>query len=351
MRDPRLVEALISLGIVAGSYLAARLLSYLFAKVFARLAERTASTLDDRLVRALQRPVTYAFFLVGAYVAVHRLPVDERWIRRLDGLLFAAGVFVSTVGLARAYGILLHWYTTESKRAADGTLAAEFGPLFNKIGRIFIALVAAITVLQHLGVNVASLVVSLGVGSLAVGLAAQDTLANMFAGFTLMLDRPFRVGDRIQLASGEVGDVEAIGIRATRIRTPDDTVLIVPNSLLVKERLVNLSQPSRFITTRIQLAVAYGSDLAQVKRILTESALASKHVLPDRPPVVLVTRLADYAIDVQVVFWARDYLEQGPARSEVHEEIYRRLTQAGIEIPIPTSRVIHEGTPAVPEVS
>jgi MscS family membrane protein len=342
-RDPRLVEGLISVLILASSYLAARALSYLFARVFAKLAERTTSTLDDRLVSALQRPVTYALFLVGAYVAVHRLPVEERWIGRLDGVLVVVGMLLLTVGLARAYGILLNWYTTESKRAPDGTLAAEFGPLFSKVGKLFITVVAVITVLQHFGVNVASLVVSLGVGSLAVGLAAQDTLSNMFAGFTLMLDRPFRVGDRIQLATGEVGDVEAIGIRATRMRTPDDTALIVPNSLLVKERLVNLSQPARFIITRVEVAVAYGSDLAQVKRILHEAALSSKHVLADRPPTVLVNRLGDYAISLQVVFWARDYLEQGLARSEVHEEVYRRLNEAGIEIPLPTSKVIHEG--------
>jgi MscS family membrane protein len=344
-----LVETLISIAIVAGSYLAARTLSYLFGKVFSRLAARTASSLDDRLVSALKRPVTYALFLVGAYVAVHRLPLEPRWIHRLDRGLFVGGALLLTLGLSRAYGILLDWYTTESKRAAGGTLAAEFGPLFSKIGKVFITVIAAITVLQHFGVNVASLVVSLGVGSLAVGLAAQDTLSNMFAGFTLMLDRPFRVGDRIQLATGEVGDVETIGMRATRIRTPDDTLLVVPNSLLIKERLVNLSQPSRLITTKVDVAVAYGSDLEQVKRLLTEAALASSRVLPERPPSVLVNRLGEYAISLQVVFWARDYLEQGQARSEVQEEIYRRLKQAGIEIPLPTSRVLHQGPDPVQE--
>jgi MscS family membrane protein len=277
------------------------------------------------------------------------LPVDDRWIHRLDRGLFVAGALLLTLGLSRAYGILLDWYTTESKRAAGGSLGTEFGPLFSKIGKIFITLVAVITVLQHLGVNVASLVVSLGVGSLAVGLAAQDTLSNMFAGFTLMLDRPFRVGERIQLASGEVGDVETIGIRATRIRTPEDTLLIVPNSLLIKERLVNLSQPSRLITTKVEVLVPYGTDLDQVKRILTEATLASSHVLPDRSPVVLVNRLGEYAISLQVSFWARDYLDQGLARSEVHEEIYRRLKSAGIEIPLPTSKVIHEGPEAAPD--
>src|SRR6185295_9657089 len=99
--------------------------------------------------------------------------------------------------------------------AAASEVAREFTPLFSKVGRVFIALVALTMLLQHFGVNVASLVVSLGVGSLAVGLAAQDTLANMFAGFTILLDQPFRVGDRIQLATGEIGDVQSIGMRST----------------------------------------------------------------------------------------------------------------------------------------
>jgi small-conductance mechanosensitive channel len=99
-------------------------------------------------------------------------------------------------------------------------------------------------------VNVSSLVVSLGVGSLAIGLAAQETLSNMFAGFTLMLDRPFQAGERIRLASGEVGDVLAIGMRATRIKTLDETILVVPNNILVRERLVNMSRPALHLTTR-----------------------------------------------------------------------------------------------------
>jgi MscS family membrane protein len=351
MNDPRLLEVLISLAIVLGSYLAARLLSYLFARVLARLAARTVSTLDDRLVVALQRPVTYSLFLIGAYIGVHRLPVHERWLQRLDGVLFVAGAALLTIGFGRAYGILLNWYTTESKQASGGTLAQEFGPLFGRMGRLFIVLVAMITALEHFGVNVSSLVVSLGVGSLAVGLAAQDTLSNMFAGFTLMLDRPFRVGDRIQLASGDLGDVETIGMRVTRIRTPEESMLVVPNALLVKERLINLSQPSRNVTTRLEVAVGYGTDLARVKGLLEEAVLACQEVAPDRPPSVLVTRFGEFAVHLTVVFWARDYVEQGLARSHVHEEIYRRLAQAGIDVPYPTRKVINQGPAAAPEVS
>jgi small-conductance mechanosensitive channel len=228
LRDPRVLDGLVSALILAGSAVAARALSYLFARVLRRIAHRTPSTLDDHLVVALQRPLTASLFLIGAYVAIHRLPLTEPWLRRLDAVLFVVGVFLVALALVRSYGILVDWYGRESK-AATTSLAVEFGPLFSKLGKAFIAVVAAITVLQHFGVNVASLVVSLGVGSLAVGLAAQDTLSNMFAGFTLMMDRPFRVGDRIQLSSGELGDVEAIGVRATLIRTPDETLLIVPN--------------------------------------------------------------------------------------------------------------------------
>jgi small-conductance mechanosensitive channel len=161
---------------------------------------------------------------------------------RFDLALFAAAVVLVAVAAARALRIVLEWYA--ARPHVEGEAAREFLPLLGRLGQVFLALVAVITILQQLGVNVASLVVSLGVGSLAVGLAAQDTLSNMFAGFTLLLDRPFRVGERIQLASGEAGDVEQIGMRATLLRTGEGTLLIVPNSALVKERLLNLSRPA-----------------------------------------------------------------------------------------------------------
>jgi MscS family membrane protein len=195
---------------------------------------------------------------------------------------------------------------------------------------------------------VASLVVSLGVGSLAIGLAAQDTLSNMFAGFTLMADRPFRVGDRIRLATGETGDVQEIGMRATLIQTLDETLLVVPNSLLVKDRVVNLSRPSRGLTTRVEIGVAYGSDLSLVRGLLAEAALASEHADRERAPEVLVTRFTDFAVTVMLVFWVRDYTKQGLAVSQVYEEIERRFRERGVEIPLPVRRLIVEPPEAAP---
>jgi small-conductance mechanosensitive channel len=267
-------------------------------------------------------------------------------VQRLDLVVFVLGVVLLALALARSYSIVLDWAV--SRRPADSmaALGREFSPLFNRLGQVFIALVALSIVLQRFGVNPASLVVSLGVGSLAVGLAAQDTLSNMFAGFTLMLDRPFRAGDRIRLATGEWGDVEAIGMRATLIRTGDETLLIVPNSLLVKERVVNLSRPTRGITSRVEVGVAYGSDLARVKRLLKEAALESPKVDAARAPVVLVTKFGEFAVNCVVIFWALDYLEQGLALSEVHEAVYRRLAQEGIEIPFPTRRILQQAAGA-----
>jgi MscS family membrane protein len=294
------------------------------------------------LIQALKRPVTYALILIAAYAAVHRLPVQDGWTAGLDDAIFTIAVALLGLAAIRAYGVLLAWYSTESPVPAETGVAREFGPLLNKLGTIFVVVAATIAVLQHFNVNVQSLVVSLGVGSLAVGLAAQDTLANMFAGFTLMVDRPFRIGERIQLSTGEVGDVEAIGMRATRLKTTDDTMLIIPNSVLVKDRVVNHSRPSRHLTTRLDVGVAYGTDLALVKRVLVEAALASERVDRDRPPVAVVTRFGDLVIQCRVVFWARDYTEQGLALSDVHEEVYRRFREAGIEMPLLVRRLVQE---------
>jgi len=342
LRDPRLQEVLVSLALLLGAYIAARLASFVLGRALGAAAARTSSGLDDALLAGLKRPVTYILFLVGASLALERVPAPHSWLLRAHEMLVVLGILLVALALLRTWRAVLDWYAARPHLADSGSLVQEFAPLFGKLGSLFIGLVAAIAILQRVGVNVESLVVSLGVGSLAIGLAAQDTLANMFAGFVLMLDRPFRIGERIKLGSGEVGDVVAIGMRATRIRTPDETLLIVPNSVLVKDKVVNQSQPSRQITTRVEVAVSYGTDLAKAKRVLAEAAQASEYVMRDPAPVVLVTRFGEYAVGMQLVFSARDYLEQGLAQSAVHEEIDRRFRGEGIEIALPIRRVIQD---------
>ena len=342
LSDPRVRESLVSLGILLGSYLAARFLSFLFGRVVARAAKRTVTTFDDRLVGAVKRPVTYALFLIGCYAAAHRSPLPEGWTRRLDAVLLVLSILLITLALARTWTIFVEWYSTHSAAAQAGAIGTQFAPLLSKIGRAILVLLSVITILQQLGVNVASLVVSLGVGSLAVGLAAQETLANLFAGFTLTLDRPFFVGDRIQLTTGEVGDVEIIGMRSTRIRTPDETVVIIPNSVLVKERLVNLSRPTRQLVVRIDVSVAYGTELALAKQVLAEAARGAAYAGAGMEPVVILTQLGETAVTLRVVLQARDYTEAHLVRSEVLETIYRRFAELGIEVPIPVRRIIQE---------
>ncbi len=349
--DPLLRERLLTLLVLVGAFATAWLVAFVAGRLVARAGRRAGTGFDARLVQALVRTLTYALFVACASLVVRSLPAPVAWQRRLDDGLFVAGLLLFTAVLLRGYGLFIAWYVDPARPGVLDGPAREFGPLFSKAGKVVIVLAAGVAALHHFHVNVGSLMVSLGVGSLAVGLAAQDTLANMFAGFTLMLDRPFHIGDRIVLSSGETGDVEAIGMRATRIRTLDENLLVVPNSLLVKERLTNRSRPTRHVVCRVEVGVAYDADLARVKRILCESALASAHVDPERPVAALVTRFGDSAVNLLLAFQARDYLEQGLAISGVHEEVHRRLAEAGIEIPYPVRRILREDAPAPPTSS
>ncbi len=340
--DPRVLGLLQSALVLLLAYAFARMVVAVAGRLLMARARRSGSDEDNQLVRSLKGSLTLALFLMGAAVATSPLPLPERGQLWLARVLFALGVTAATVTLVRAWRLVLFWWSRDPVDGQEKEWARDFGPLLTKVGAVLIGLFGLITVLENVGVDVNSLVVSLGVGSLAVGLAAQDTLANMFAGFTLMLDRPFRIGERIQLASGEVGDVETIGIRVTRLRTLDETLLVIPNGVLTKEKVVNFSRPTRILTTRVEVGVAYGSDPSVVKRILREAALASLRVVSEREPVVLLQRFGDFSLHYLLVFWVRDYVEQGPCRSEVQEEIYRRFAEAGIEIPFPVRRVIQE---------
>jgi small-conductance mechanosensitive channel len=199
---------------------------------------------------------------------------------------------------------------------------------------------ALIVILKHFNYDIFSLVTALGVGSLAVGMAAKDTLAHMISGFTLMLDRPFRIGDRIQLAGGQVGDVLDIGLRSTKIKTLDNQQLIIPNSDLCNTILTNQAFPDVRAKGRINVGVAYGSDVERVKQLLVATALEVEAVLQDPPPEAYFASFGDSALSMALFFWVDEYATLFAVTDRINTQIIRCFRENNIEIPYPTRSVI-----------
>ena len=333
----------ISLGIFLGFLILAKLFSYFLTGVLMRIARRTRTSLDDEILATVRKPIMAVLVVIGLYLALRRLPIRAKYIDLFDGLVYVIGVAFLAYALMRVFHVIFYWYEERLKRRGAEEAAKEFIPLFEKITVIIISVIALIVVLQHFGKDISSILVSVGVGSLAIGLAAKDMLENMISGFLIMIDRPFRVGDRIELSTGQVGDVVDIGMRSTKIATFDHTILIIPNSQIVGSILVNHTFPDKRIKRRIRVGVAYGSDVEKVKRVMIESAESFPEVLNDPPPRVHFIEFGDSALIFQLTFWVEDYRKGFDAQDKINTLINKRFAEEGIEIPFPIRTVILEG--------
>ena len=343
-----LYHSIVTVIIIAAFYVLSspvkKLLEWIGKKIFAK----TQTTLDDLIFDVARKNVRSLMVVIGLHIAVQELrkgvtPHQLTALQMLDyaeGLLYVAVVLVVLKVVLGIVHVFINWYL--DRMAGDGAsqLKLTLGPLTNKIMSLVFGLIALIIVLDHFGINIGSLLVSLGVGSLAVALAAQDTLANMIAGFVILVDRPFRVGDRIELPSGQVGDVQQIGLRSTRILNFDNNLIIVPNSDLVKGRIVNYAYPHNQMRVLIKVNVAYGTDPANVRAILLDLVRKNPDLLQDPPPEVYFTAMGDSFIEFSLVARASDFLNRFKAECTLREQIYLRFAREGIEIPFP-QRVVH----------
>jgi small-conductance mechanosensitive channel len=165
--------------------------------------------------------------------------LTETWKRNIGHAFFTLGLIIIVYWLQRAFGAFFNWYRQNVASRTKTRLDEQFIPLFAKLTNVILWVIALIILLSHFGININALVATLGVGSLAVALAAQDTIANLIAGFLIMVDRPFRVGDRIKLPTGQMVEVLEIGTRRSKFLSEDKAIVIVPNLDLSKKTIVN----------------------------------------------------------------------------------------------------------------
>jgi small-conductance mechanosensitive channel len=204
---------------------------------------RHAGLMVEVLKRCIIPFITAAILAVfyGAYITKVKSALEINWNNVIEKVFFILTVFVIAYWLRTISVAFFNWYATSVAERTHSSIDEEFIPLFRKIVSVILWIIAVIVALSYLGINIAALITTLGVGSLAIALAAQDTFANIIAGFLIMIDRPFKVGDEIKLPSGEKVNVLWIGNRRSKFRAEDGSLVIVPNLDLSKSKIVNYS--------------------------------------------------------------------------------------------------------------
>jgi small-conductance mechanosensitive channel len=296
-----------------------------------RLAERSSSHFDDVLLQSLKGVVTAGFALLGFYGAIITLRVNPTVSGYLQKTLLIATIAYGTVVTARLAVGYVNLYAAKMR----GTLPST--SIFSNLTRAAIYIIGLLVILATEGVSISPILATLGVGGLAVALALQDTLSNLFSGLQLIGSRQVRPGDFIQLDSGEEGYVVDITWRNTSIREPSNNTVIVPNSRLASSRVRNYYQPDRELSVAVKVGVSYESNLEAVERVTMEVARDVVRTVPggvpDAEPVVLYTAFADASIDFVVVLRGKEASYRAALTHAFIKQLHERYLQEGIEIP------------------
>jgi len=327
-----------SIIIVVGSVVVGFLFDKLVARLLLMLAGKTETDLDDKIVAVLHKPIFWSVFLGGAAWAVFvlNLPTPTPYI--VNGIIKTVAVFIWISALSKIGSIFLAWI---SDRQADiKVVQPRTMPLFDIAVKVVVIGGGIYALMLSWDINVTGWLASAGILGLAIGFAAKDTLANLFAGVFILADAPYKLGDYIVIQTGERGKVVEIGMRSTRILTRDDIEIVVPNSAIANGKIVNESGPVIKRRIRIKVGVSYDSDIDLVERTLREVATGNTDVARDPAPRVRFRAFGDSSLDYELLVWVDDPEWRGRVKHELNTATFKAFKEAGIDIPFP-QRDVH----------
>ncbi|WP_328619195.1 mechanosensitive ion channel family protein [Streptomyces sp. NBC_00354] len=327
--------------LVAGIAIAAGALAGLLLRALMRWlgrhAERTRWSGDDIIVDALRTLAPWAAVIAGAAVAASTLPLHARVLGFVNQSLTALIILIATLSAARVISGLVQ------SVAGARTGVAGSATIFVNITRIVVLVMGVLVALETMGVSIAPLVTALGVGGLAVALALQDTLANLFAGVHILASKTVQPGDYIRLSSGEEGYVVDINWRNTVVRNLSNNLVIIPNGRLARTNMTNFTQPEQQLSIPVQVGVGYESDLEQVERVTLEvvdGVMADINgAVPDHEGAVRFHTFADSRINFTVILGVGEFSDQYRIKHEFIKRLHQRFRAEGISIPAPTRTV------------
>jgi MscS family membrane protein len=324
-------------GLVLGiGWLLGKLISWLGSTLLLKVTARTKSTTDDELIATLRKPLVTLVSLLSLVASYQRLTTPEgldRWMTRFFHVSIALAM---TWAVVRVVDTLLGALRRSRVERGDDHQAAQFIPAVRSSIKVLIWGLGAVVALNNAGYDVGALLAGIGIGGLALAMAAKDTLANIFGGVTVFTDKPFRVGDRIRL-SGYDGTVEEVGLRSTRIRTLEGPMLVVPNIKFTDSILENVSQePSRRV--RHELGLVYDTSKEKMQEaIAILGAIVREHREDlEVEHVAYFNAFKDSSLNIVFVYHIRNGKALFDVQTKIHLEVLSRFRSAGLEFAYPT---------------
>ena len=342
------LDDLLFAGIALAAGFLAAFLSRTLLRWLAGHAKRTRWSGDDVMVDALRTVVPWAAIAGGAASAAAVLPLTRTVQHHVNQCLTVLLIFVVTLSSARVIAGLVRT-VTQSRSGVAGSAT-----IFVNITRILVLAIGFLVVLQTLGISIAPLLTALGVGGLAVALALQDTLANLFAGIHILASKTVQPGDYIRLSSGEEGYVVDINWRQTTVRQLSNNLVVIPNGELAKTNMTNYTRPEQQLTVLVQVGVGYDCDLDHVERVTTEVVAEVMTeitgAVPDHEPAVRFHTFGDSRIGFTVILGVGEFSDQYRIKHEFIKRLHSRYRAEGIRIPAPTRTVaLQQGSAVIPQ--
>ncbi len=328
--DSPYVNALIAL---VAFVIIAKIVDLLLVKVVKRLVKRSKSTLDDSIFDIIHKPLYYSIITFGVIFSVHYLGPEPSI--RLD-LISTFNTFLLILWLFAVLKLSQLIIHAVMSRTTDMTgLRAGLIPLVSNISKIVIIIGAFFVALGIWHVDVTPILASAGIASAGIAFAAKDTISNFFGGISIFLDNPYKVGDYINLEDGHRGEVVAIGVRSTRIKTRDDILIAIPNSIIANSTIINESAPKLNFRTRIKIGVAYGSDIDLMEEELIKIAINTENVFKVPEPRVRFREFGESSLNFELLCWVKEPALRGLAIHNINKSIYSKFAELDIKIPFP----------------
>ena len=322
---------------VAGAAIVGFVIDTVLFRVLSSRSERLHRRIGREIARALHGFPTAIAVIIGIKIGITKTDLDPSALNTANNGLIIASIFIATAFTARLAGRLIRVYTTKD----DAILPSS--SIFVNLARGLIWVIGGLTLMASLGISIAPLITALGVGGLAVGLALQPTLANLFAGIQVLLSHQIEPGDFVRLESGQEGWVHDVTWRNTTIKMFSNDLIIVPNSKIGQSLLTNFTSLDEQHSVYVTIGVAYDSDLEHVERVTLEVA---REVTRDEDggvtefePILRYKEFGSSSIDFTLIMRVHQYSDRFVIRHEFIKDLHKRYAEEGIEIPFPIRTV------------